>query len=70
MCRDRKGETDVHATAIIFYRCIKESLNISKAHNFVKFCLNFLSLHTYYCAIKIDVFTPGQLRMEACTDFQ
>ena len=67
--RDRKGETHTHTARIALDGCIDEFLDSGKFHNRIKSTVNFRFAHAENCPIQKDIFTAGQLRVKASTDF-
>src|ERR1051325_11541769 len=67
---DSKRETYVHSGRIPFHRSIYKFLDLGKRYNFIEFLANLSASHTENRSIRKNILAPGQLRMEAGTDFK
>ncbi len=70
MSRHGKGKPHIHPAGIALDRHVDKRVDLGKIHNGIKTAPDFLFLHTYNCAIEIDVFTTREFGMKACTHFQ
>ena len=67
---DGKAQTDGHAAGVAFHRGINVAFHSGEIDNLVQLAGNFVTGHAHDGAVHIDVFTTGQLGMEACAYFE
>ena len=70
MDRNRKAQAHIHTRGIVFNRLVNEALHAGKINNGVKFRVNLFRAHTQNGAVKVNIFTPRQLRVETRTNLQ
>src|SRR5215510_10470328 len=64
---DCKAEAQVHTARISLGWCIKKVLNLGKGDYLVELTRDFGLVHSQDRTVKIDVFTPGQVRVKTCS---
>src|SRR6185437_14874334 len=67
---DGEGEAHAHAAAVMLERRVDEALDFGKGDNLVEFADDFGFAHAEDGAAEEDVLAAGELRMEACADFE
>ncbi len=70
MSSHSKSQSHVHAAGIVLHRGVNELLDLGKVDYLIKLLFNLRLLHAQYGAVQIDVFSPGQFRVEAGAHFQ
>ena len=65
-----KRQAHVHTAGVAFDRCVNEFLNAREIHDLIQLAAHFILRHAQNRPIEIDVFPPGQVRVEASTHLQ
>src|SRR5205085_9132245 len=67
---DGESKTHIHAARIAFHRRVEELIDLRERDDFIEFRHDLTSLHAEDCAVEENVFSPGELGMKSCTDFE
>src|SRR6185437_13982430 len=67
--RNGKAKARIHSGRIPFHRRIKKLFQLGEGHNLVKLLRDLGALHPKNGAVEINIFAPGQIRMESRAQF-
>src|SRR5882762_4433984 len=67
---DSKSKTQVHARRIILNRRVEKLAHLREGYDLIKIAFDLRQLHAENRPVKKNVFTPAQVRMKTCADFQ
>src|SRR5262249_45445773 len=70
VCRHSEGQSHVHAAGVVLHRCVKKPVDLGKGDDFGELLADLGARHSEYSAVEEDVFTAGQLGVEAGADFE
>ncbi len=70
MCRYAECQPHIHATGIVFDRCVDELLNLGKRYDLVKLAANLGPPHAQDGAVEVNVLPASQFAVEASANFQ
>ena len=65
VCRDREGETQVHARGVALDGCIDESLDTRKGDDLVEAARHVAAAHSQDGAVEEQILAPGELAVES-----
>src|SRR5262245_48561965 len=60
-----KSQAHVHATRVVFHRCLDKVLHLGKSYDSIELSLDFSILHPKNCTAQVDVVASGQFSMKA-----
>src|SRR5215471_20298557 len=70
MSSDSKSQAHIHPTGVPLHWRVDEFLHLGESHDLIKLPVKLRLLHPQDSTTKINVFSPGQFGMEACTNLK
>src|SRR5579862_7365832 len=67
---DGKGETHLHAAAVVLQGSIEEAFHFGEGYDFVELAADFRCAHAQHGAAHEHIFAPGELGVETGADFE
>src|SRR5579863_3298333 len=65
-----KGKAHIHPAGVAFYRGIDEAIDFGEGDDLIELARDFGAAHSHDRAAQLDIFAPGQLRMETGADLE